>query len=331
MKNTCKVRSSTVLTAAMLTMIPALATPAVAEEEDIYSLPPEVIQQRVDDAFTVKDTYAYPGAFYGKIFTSKKGNLDILHYLANYPGEGDFLPPDELIRKIVGPFLNCANPRIPEGEKDEMYEYETFSGCQVEGSEVQGNVSVTGGFYSVVIYEKGISEKEAQLAGLYDLNYQQSLCAQDCIAMEGLNHLANDKAKAAGYIFLPTFSYPVPDMSFVAKTYILPAEGYVYGYQLAALKPDMASYQDGLRNFCGKDVVITPTDKGYTFTGCASNQREKPVKTSGSLSKVNVGQHSLLEVRMWSDNIPQEHKAFFDQEVSTRTATFNPKDFEYSL
>ncbi len=288
-------------------------------------MPENVIREKADNLFKISDFFSYPDSFYGKIFTNKTTNKDILIILANYP-EGEFTTPDEVIKKSVGPFIKCQSPKIPDGEKDEMYEFETFSGCSVEGSEVEGAVYTTGGFYSVLIYEKGVSETERELASNYDRSFMDRLCAQDCIGMMDVLENKNPAAMKSGYTVLPSFSYPLEMQSYMAKTYIKPSEAQLYSYQLTEPEEEKGSAENGIKNFCGQQVSINKNGAGYEFSNCLSKQNEKPIKTSGVLvwndkKKINV-------LSMWSENMSEADRKMFDQEVSEWVVKFDPKDFE---
>ena len=295
--------------------------------EDIFEMSDAEIHKRVDETFTVKNFYAYPGAFYGKVFTNKKTDKDVVHILAGYP-ENDYQTPDLLIKHVVGPFLNCASPKIPTGEKDEMYESETFSGCKVEGTEIKGEVFVTGGFYSVVMYEDGVTETETELARWYNRDFQDRLCAQDCISMEDINDNRNSLAAENGYVVFPTFSYPLENSSYVAKSYIKPEQGYLYSYQINEPAEKSGDIENGIKKFCGSGVAVKKSQSGYEFSGCVSKQKEDPINTSGNVVLLKDGKKDIVVLSMWSDNMPENDRKMFTDETKERAATLNPQDFE---
>ena len=131
-------------------------------------------------------------------------------------------------------------------------------------------------------------------------------------------------------VLFPTFVYPLKDVySYVAKTYINPATGRIFSYQIMAEK-NLEGYdiKESLKEFCGKDYKQTPEKDGrFEVTNCASHQWAKPLKITGVVMKKNAA-GGLVVTDFYSEGMPKDEAGFFANELGDRVKNLKPEDFE---
>ncbi len=287
---------------------------------------------RVDAKYQAEDLWNYPEAFYGRHFTARNGSGDAYRFMANYTGlPENYADPDVIITGRVKDYLKCSSMDFKSSRgEDEIYEGDSFKNCKTPSGKVfNGSVSCTGGFYWVTLYTADVPEADAEALENYDTDFMMTLAAQDAPSMEMPGeHLPGNLPR--GYVLFPTFVYPLKDVySYVAKTYINPATGRIFSYQIMPEK-NLEGYdiKESLKEFCGKDYKQTPEKDGrFEVSNCMSRQWAKPIKVTGVVMKKKAA-GGLVVTDFYSEGMPQDEAEFFASELGGRVKNLKPGDFE---
>ncbi|MBQ8706874.1 MAG: hypothetical protein IJ523_02160 [Succinivibrionaceae bacterium] len=297
---------------------------AAADEEDVYSLDEAVINSRLDANYRVALYDSYPMSFYGRRFVSKTNGAQAIAVFAVLPSDGpESLAPNVIIRDYVARHFGCPDAKIPDGPKDEIYEYEEFSNCRIDGREVKGEVYQTGFFYNFVLRDDSISQKDAQLMSLYDRNFQMGLCAQDCNAIGDSVGFLAPEIRNRGYGILPSFATPVPAQAYVFPTFIRQKDNSLYSWAVFAAR-SAADFSRGIKDFCGGSVKLNKTDRGYSFTDCVSSQYVNKIKVSGRFEI----RKDLAVLTIHSDAMAKDERKMFEDQLENALKNFKPENYE---
>ena len=311
-----------ILSLSALLMI-AGAGPALAENSDNS-------RKEVEAKYSIQNDLSYPGAFYGRHFTGKKGDYEAISVMALYSGETE--NPDKIITGPVKEFLKCSKMDFKSsGSEDEVYDYDDFKGCVTPSGKVfDGFVGCTGGFHWFTVYSAGMPEADVEAIKDYDTDFSDTLAAQDYPSMEAPSEKVSKKLPA-GYVLLPTFRYLLDGAyAYIAKTYVNPDTGRLYSYQILG-EEQLREYDfaGGLKEFCGAGASIKAEGKDSSAVkGCSSRQWVKPGKVLGKITN-NVSANKLTVAETYSADMSEADLAVFRAEVSERVKTFNPGDFEF--
>ena len=296
--------------------------------------------------YTVESSTAYPGSFYGRVFTARNGGrksyvFDLLDQ--NYGASSKQLNRDlSILLGCRSMTITIANQDTDYYDGSTVFESESarsveFSDCVTADGSYSGKVFTGEGQPRVTVFENSVPEQLRESLTEYREGYPQELlelsaCAQDCPSEEFPQINAVTSYTAQGYTLYPTIIYPLTyedrngwiGMSYIAKTYIKPGKPEHFGYMIydaQQISPENAEMH--LKKFCGEKVEIRKSGDGSEFENCMSVQRKPEVKIKGKISRSG----SLNILTFWYDGMKDQELTMFNREVKQRVDNFNPADF----
>lgn len=268
----------------------ALSLTAMTLTTDVYAGFSEGNQKAgLAAVYTVKDSFAYPEAFYGKQFLDDNGRIKAMLYLADYPK--NLTNHHKIAATLVPKVFGCTGIEVapPPQDDDFIDDHASFKNCRISDDlNYNGDIYVSGGFYQIIVHTPDFPENFISEIMEYDESFQLSLAAQDYPSAEAPSATPDSLSVPQGYVILPTFRYPdFHEMPDIARTFINPETRQLFSYViLRKSSPGDRVPAEEIQDFCQNTIPLEKAGNSaglYTFRDCTSPQYSVPVITDGSI------------------------------------------------